>query len=103
MNARPLVIVGAAVLSSVALASAKTYEITLPSTAKAVALKHGEHKIKVEGSQAVFTNAHNKSVTVPARVENADKRFGDPRLETVNREGDGYHPGDRSRGFQYPC
>ena len=50
-------------------------------------MKPGEYKVKVEGSRAVFTDAHNKLVTVPATVENADKKFGDTRLETVNHDG----------------
>ena len=50
-------------------------------------MKPGEYKVKVEGSQAVFTDAHNKSVSVPVTVENADKKFGDTRLETVNHDG----------------
>jgi hypothetical protein len=89
MNVSSLLIVGAVALSSVALASAKTYEITLPSPAKAgaVELKPGKYKVKIEGSQAVFTDAHNKSVTVPATVENADKKFGSTSLETASHDG----------------
>ena len=89
MNVRSLLLVGAMALSSAALASAKTYDITLvgPTKAGAVELQAGEYKVRVEGSQAVFTDAHNKSFTVPATVENAEKKFGDTRLETVNHDG----------------
>jgi hypothetical protein len=89
MNVRSFLIVGAVALSSVALASAKTYEITLLSPAKAgaVELKPGDYKVKVEGSQAIFTDAHNKSFTIPATVENADKKFGYTSIETDNHDG----------------
>ncbi len=89
MNVRSLLIVGAVALSSAALASAKTYEITLlgPAKAGAVELQPGEYKVRVEGSRAVFTDAHNKLVTVPATVENADKKFDSTRVETANHDG----------------
>lgn len=89
MKLKSLLIVGALALSSAALASAKTYDITLlgPAKAGSVELQPGEYKVKIEGSQAVFTDVHNKSVTVPATVENADKKFGDTRVETANHDG----------------
>lgn len=89
MNVRSLLIVGAVALSSAALASAKTYDITLqvPAKAGAVELQPGQYKVKIEGSQAVFTDAHNKSFTVPATVENADKKFGYTLVETANQDG----------------
>jgi hypothetical protein len=89
MNVRSLLLVGAMALSSAALASAKTYDITLlgPAKAGAVELQPGEYKVRVEGSQAVFTDAHNKSFTVPATVENAAKKFGYTSVETANHDG----------------
>ena len=89
MTARSFLIVGAVALSSATLASAKTYDITLPATAKAgtVELQPGQYKVRIEGSQAVFTDAHNKSFTVPATVENTEKKFGYTSIETANHDG----------------
>lgn len=89
MNVRCLLIAGAVAVSTAALASAKTYEITIPSAAKAgsVELQPGDYKLKVEGSQAVFTDSHDKSFTVPAQVENVDKKFGYTTVETANQGG----------------
>jgi hypothetical protein len=89
MNARSLLIGAAMTLASVSLAAAKTYDITVPAPAKAgtVELQPGQYKLKVEGSQAVFTDNHNKSFTVPATVENAGKKFPYTSLETASQGG----------------
>ena len=87
MNVRSLLIVSVLALSSVALA--KSYDITLtaPTKVGTVELKPGQYKFKIEGSQAIFTDSHNKSVSVPAKVETSDKKFGYTRLETANHDG----------------
>lgn len=89
MNVRSLLITGAVALSTAAIASAKTYEVTVTSPAKAgsVELKPGDYKLKVEGSQAVFTDSHNKSFSVPAKVENVAKKFDYTSVETASRGG----------------
>jgi len=89
MHARSLLVAGALTFASVMLASAKTYDIIIPAPVKvgAVELKPGEYKLKIEGSQAVFTDSHDKSFSVPATVENADRKFGDTRLESANLNG----------------
>lgn len=81
--------IGVLAVATMGFASAKSYDIELLATAKAgtVELKPGEYKVKVEGSQAVFTDAHGKSFTVPAKVENSGKKFSDTRVETVNQNG----------------
>jgi hypothetical protein len=86
---RSLVIVGALALSSAVLASAKTYDITLPAATKAgaVELQPGQYKVKIEGSQAVFTDDHNKSFTVPATMENGDRKFNYTSVETADHDG----------------
>jgi hypothetical protein len=91
MNAKTLLIVGAITLSSLSIASAKTYDIFVdqPTKAGVTELKPGEYKLKVEGSQAVFTDAQNarSSVTVPVKVENSDKKFNNTALETSTQNG----------------
>lgn len=88
MTVRSLM-VGALALCMVSLCWAKTYDITIPAPAKVgnVELKPGQYKLKIEGAVAVFTDSHNKSFSVPAKVETSDKKFNYTRLETANRDG----------------
>jgi hypothetical protein len=90
MTGKSLLIVGALTLSSLGIASAKSYDIVLnaPARAGATELKPGDYKLKVEGSQAVFTDAENaKSVSVPVKVENSDKKFKNTAVESTNQNG----------------
>jgi len=90
MNAKSLLIVGAFTFASLGIASAKSYDITLnaPAMAGATQLKPGEYKLKVEGSQAVFTDTENaKSFSVPVKVENSDKKFNYTSVESTNQNG----------------
>ncbi len=90
MTVKSLLIVSAVTLSSLAIASAKSYNIVLeaPTNAGATQLKPGEYKLKVEGSQAVFTSAENdKSFSVPVKVENSNKKFDNTQVESTNQNG----------------
>ena len=85
-----LFLVGALTLASLSLASAKSYDIILTQASKAgnVQLAAGEYRLKVEGSNAVFTNMDsNKSYTVPVKVENADKKFEQTAVDTNESNG----------------
>jgi hypothetical protein len=88
MTTRSLLIVGALTLSSLGVASAKTFDVILaaPAMAGSTELKAGEYKLKVEGTQAIFTDG-SKSFTVPVKVENADHKFGQTSVETTNQNG----------------
>jgi hypothetical protein len=90
MTGKSLLIVTALTLSSLGVASAKSYDIILTAPAKAgdTELKPGEYKLKVEGSQAVFTDAQNaKSFSVPVKIENRDKKFDYTSVESTNQDG----------------
>ncbi len=90
MTVRTFLMVGALTLASVGLALAKSYDIQLLAPAKAgnIELKPGEYKLKIEGSQAVFTDVRSgKSFSVPVKIENGDKRFTGTQMETVNQNG----------------
>ena len=81
---------GALTLSAVAIAGPKTYDVVLPSAAKAgnVQLAPGEYKVKVEGSNAIFMGAQSReSVTVPVKVENAGTKYSATALDTI-KQGD---------------
>jgi hypothetical protein len=90
MTGKSLLILGALTLTSLGIASAKSYDIMLAAPAKAGAteLKAGEYKLKVEGSQAVFTGQENsKPINVPVQIENGDRKFKDTSVESTNQGG----------------
>jgi hypothetical protein len=89
MTTKSLLTICALTLASVGLAFAKSYEVDLIANTKAgnVELKPGEYKLKVEGSQAVFTDSNGKSFTVPVKVENSGKKFNNTRIETESQSG----------------
>jgi hypothetical protein len=77
--------VAALALSSLTVLSAKTYEIILSAPTKAgnVTLKAGQYKLKVDGTNATFTDVNtSKSFTTPVKVENGDKKFEDTRVQS---------------------
>lgn len=85
-----LLLIGALALSTLTLASAKSYDIMLTQASKAgsVQLAAGEYRLKVEGANAVFTSVNgNKSYTVPVKIENADKKFSETAVETNDANG----------------
>lgn len=85
MTAKSLLIVGALGLASVGIASARSYDITLPDAAMVgnKMLKPGDYKLKVDGSQAVFTDVQNsKSWTAPAKVLNGSRKFDETAVES---------------------
>ena|ERR1700691_4321612 len=88
-----IVCFGALGLASLGIASAKSYDITLDSPAMAgnTELKPGAYKVKVEGTQAVFTDAQSsKSWTAPVKIENSGRKFSETAVESVN-QGDMAH------------
>jgi hypothetical protein len=86
MTAKSLLIVGALGLSSFAFAGTKSYDIILssPTMAGTTELKPGDYKLKVEGSQAVFTQ-NSKSWTAPVKIENSDKKFEQTTIESSSK------------------
>jgi hypothetical protein len=90
MNIKSLLIVGALTLTSIGVASAKSYDVVLSNTSKAgsTELKAGEYKLKVDGSMATFTDQDSKTYTVPVTVANANKKFQATTIETSSNAGD---------------
>src|SRR5947199_6003639 len=64
-------------VSSLCFAGQKSYDVifSAPATVGGVQLKAGEYKVKVEGTNAVFTDKNYKSVTAPVKVETGSKKF----------------------------
>src|SRR5437763_1791096 len=88
---KKLLVVAALALSSLTVVSAKTYEIILsnPTKVGSVQLKPGQYKLKVDGSNATFTDENSaKSFTTPVKVENGEKKFDDTRVQSV-KDGEG--------------
>ncbi|HXS94937.1 MAG TPA: hypothetical protein VN736_10050 [Candidatus Limnocylindrales bacterium] len=76
MTTKNFVAIAALALSTLSIASAKSYEILLPTATQvgAVQLAAGQYRVKVEGSNAVFTNVRSeKSYTAPAKIETTQK------------------------------
>jgi hypothetical protein len=93
MTTKSLLIVGALGLASIGIASAKSYDITLsaPAMAGTTELKPGAYKVKVEGSQAVFTDVQSsKSWTAAVKVQSGDQKFGETTVEST-QQGDMAH------------
>lgn len=93
MTAKSLLIVGALGLASIGIASAKSYDIRLDSPAMVGTqeLKPGDYKLKVEGTQAVFTDVQSsKSWTAAVKVENGPQKFGATTVEST-QQGDMAH------------
>jgi hypothetical protein len=100
MTKRSLLLLGVLAMSFLSIASAKSYNIafTGPTMVGSTQLAAGEYTLKVEGSNAVFTNVDsNKSVTAPVKIENADKKYGVTSVETT-QEGDAQHIKDIQLG-----
>ena len=87
---KKFIVVAALALSSLTVVNAKSYEIILsgPTKAGSIQLKAGQYKLKVDGSNAIFTDVNSsKSFTTPVKVENGDKKFDDTRVQST-KDGD---------------
>lgn len=90
MTTKSLLIIGALTLASVGIASARTFDVIFsgPAMAGSTELKAGEYKLKVEGSQAVFTEAQGtKSYTVPVKIENNQRKFDQTIVDSTSENG----------------
>jgi len=93
MTKKSLLLLGVLAMSILSIASAKSYSVSFnsPVTVGSAQLPAGEYTLKVDGSNAVFTNVDsNKSVTAPVKIENADKKFDVTSVETTV-QGDAQH------------
>ena len=69
---------GVLALGALSLAFAKTYDVAITHPAKAgkQQLSVGQYRLKVEGTNAVFTDVRtSKSVSVPVKIESGDRKF----------------------------
>ena len=82
--------IGTLAFSAMAIAGPKAYSLTLaaPMEAGNMQLSAGEYKVKVEGSNAVFTDVQtHKSLSVPVTTQNSGKKYSATALETTMKGG----------------
>ena len=85
MTIKNLLLTGALAVASLSIASAKSYDIVLANPTKVanLQLKAGEYKVKLEGTNAVFTAVESgKSFTAPAKLQTAAKKFDMTAVDT---------------------
>lgn len=90
MKAKSILLTGVLALVSLPLLSAKTYDIILsaPSQAGPLQLPAGEYKVKLEGTNAIFTNVDNgKKFTAPVKLETAPAKFDETAVESTTQNG----------------
>jgi hypothetical protein len=86
MTKRSLLLLGVLAMSILSIASAKSYSITFtsPTMVGSSQLAAGDYTLKVDGSNAVFTNVNsNKSVTAPVKIENVAQKYSVTSVETT--------------------
>ena len=65
-------------VAGLTIASAKSYSINLvnPTKVGTINLKPGQYRVKVEGTNALFTDVNtSESYKAPVKVENTDQKF----------------------------
>ena len=84
MTKKALLLSAVLFLSSLTVAFAKSYTITLANPTKAgkVELAAGQYKLKLQGNVVIFTDSHYKSYTAPAKVETVQKKYDVTAVET---------------------
>jgi hypothetical protein len=82
-----------ATLALAGIANAKSYDITLSTPVKAgsIQLDAGEYSLKVQGSNAIFTNVQTgKRVTAAVKAETAEKKFDMTAVILDTKDGDSH-------------
>jgi len=82
-----------ATLALAGIANAKSYTITLsaPTRAGSIRLAAGEYSMKLQDSNAIFTNVQNrKTFTIAVKTETGDKKFDVTAVVTDSKDGDSY-------------
>ncbi len=76
-------------LIGVPIASAKSYTVTIatPSVVHNVKLNPGDYRVKLDGSNAIFTDASGNHYTAPVSVKQEQKKNDDTEVETTNVAG----------------
>jgi hypothetical protein len=90
MTTKSVLTLGAMALFTLGIASAKSYDIRLDNatTVGSTQLKAGEYKVKVNGSEATFTDANtSKSYTAAVKTESNTTKFDQTTVQTSKQNG----------------
>jgi len=90
MSTKFLLMTGVLALSSLSIANAKSYMITVDNPAKAgnVTLQPGNYKVKVEGTNAVFKDVQtDKTFTTPVKIDNTGKKHENTAVLSTTKDG----------------
>ena len=82
-----------ATLALAGIANAKSYDITLsvPTKAGSVQLAAGDYSLKIQGSNAIFTNVlTGKRFTTAVKAETADKKYDVTAVISDTKDGDNH-------------
>jgi hypothetical protein len=86
MTIKSILLVGALALSTLSIASAKSYDITITVPAKVgnAQLAVGDYKVTVDGTNVVFTNRDTaKQVKATAKVDTVEKKYDLTAVDTT--------------------
>ena len=90
MTPKSFLIVGALALGSLGIASAKSYDFSIGSTAQMGqnTLKPGDYTVKLNGTEAVIVNVQsNKSFAVQVKVEHTGQKSEQTAVESRSKDG----------------
>jgi hypothetical protein len=76
-------------LAGVPIASAKSYDLTIatPSVVHNVKLNPGDYRLKLDGSNAIFTDANGHHYTAAVSVKQEKKKFDETEVDTTKVAG----------------
>jgi len=77
------------ILAGLPVASAKSFDVTIGevSVVHNLRLKAGDYRLKLEGSNAIFTDADGNSFKTAVNVEQETKKFPDTEVLSTNDAG----------------
>jgi hypothetical protein len=87
---KKIFLAGVLSLASLTIVSAKSYEIVLsaPTKVGTVQLKPGQYTLKVQGTNAIFTDSETaKSYTTPVKVETGATKYDETKIQSA-KQGD---------------
>lgn len=79
-------LIGVFAIASLAFAGGKTYDVTLSKASKVGSLQlvAGHYQLKVDGSNAVFTDAKRHSFSTAIKVESGTKKFAYTAVDSTD-------------------
>ena len=91
MTTKSLILIATLALAGIANAKSYTIMLSAPTRAGSVRLAAGEYSVKVQDSNAIFTNTQNgKTFTTAVKSETGDKKFDVTAVFTDSKDGDSY-------------